>query len=96
MYLVYKHVRLYLIRYKIEIVYVFKIVSFIDTYELMDGSQVQLSRLALHAKNHYLIMYDLGLTICSLAQSKGGRLIERMTGQSRDGATAEVRNHLAN
>ena len=56
----------------------FIIVSFIDTDELMD-SQVQLSRLALHAQNHYLVMYDLGVTICSLAQSKGGRLIERMT-----------------
>ena len=45
---------------------------------LMD-SHVQLSRLALHAQNHYLVMYDLGIAICSLAQSKGGRLIEGMT-----------------
>ena len=44
-------------------------------------------------------MYDLGVAICSLAHSKGGRLIERMTveieRQSRDGATAEAMNHLA-
>ena len=47
-------------------------------YELMD-SHVQLSRLALHAQNHYLVVYDLAVAICLLAQSKGGRLIERLT-----------------
>ena len=44
---------------------------------------MQLSRLALHAQNHYLVVYDLGVAICSLAQSKGGRLIERMTAETK-------------
>ena len=64
---------------------------FIYRYELMD-SQVQVSLTC----QEPLFSYVLGVAICSLAQSKGGRLIERMTGQSREGATAEVRNHLAN
>ena len=49
---------------------------------LMD-SHVQMSRLALHAQNHYLVMYDLGVATCSLAQSKGGRLIEQMTAETK-------------
>ena len=48
---------------------------------LMD-SHVQLSRLALHAQNH-LVMYDLGVAICSLDQSKGGKLIEQMTAKTK-------------
>ena len=29
--------------------------------------------------HHHLVMYDLGIAICSLAQSEGGRPIEWMT-----------------
>ena len=29
-----------------------------------------------YAQNYYLVMYNVGVAICSLAQSKGGRLIE--------------------
>ena len=43
------------------------------------NSHAQLSRLALHAQNNYSVMYDLGIAICSLAQTEGGRPIEQMT-----------------
>ena len=56
---------------------------------LMD-SYAQLSRLALHAQNNYLVMYDLDVAICSLAQSKGGRIIEQMTAETKKDKTGMV------
>ena len=70
-------------------------------YELMDP-HAQLSRLALHAQNNYSVMYYLGVVICSLVQSKGGRPIEWMTTATKNDKQEivlqlhEARNHLAN
>ena len=51
--------------------------SIIDT-GLADGLTSAIEQVSLiHVQNHYLVMYDLGVAICSLAQYKSCRVMEQ-------------------